>query len=197
MEETRTCKKCGRTLPVSEFYVRSTRPNETVHSCKDCIRAYARKYREENSEKIKERLAKSRAENREKIRQQNRDFYARTKNDPAHIAARKAAYERGKEKWHEKDRQKRAEFNRRWKHPCEKCGEPRLYLIQFHHIDPATKSFCIGAQATAKKEELLTAEVKKCVCLCSNCHDEFHYFYGNKPEKPVESLEEYLGRKII
>ncbi|MBR3246847.1 MAG: hypothetical protein IKG03_00430 [Clostridiales bacterium] len=197
MEEMRVCRRCGRLLPESEYYQRKSRPRDKIYECKKCVCEMHNEYAKKNPERVKEIAARGRAKHREEIRQRNKEFYARTKDDPAHIAARKASYERGKDKWRENDRRRRAEFNQRWKHPCEKCGESRLYLIQFHHIDPATKSFCIGAQATAKKEELLTAEVKKCVCLCSNCHDEFHYFYGNKPEKPVESLEEYLGRKII
>jgi hypothetical protein len=79
-----------------------------------------------------------------------------------------------------------------FKTPCVKCGESRLYVIQFHHINPTDKSFSIAHETYGR--ETTEAEIKKCVCLCSNCHDEFHYFYGVKPEKPVESLTEYLGR---
>lgn len=136
---------------------------------------------------------KTREKNREKIKQRNREYYKRTKNDPEHIKARKASVERNKDKWYKADRERRKAFNLKWKHPCEKCGETRLYLIQFHHIDPATKEFCIGAYATSRTEDALEREVKKCVCLCSNCHDEFHYFYGMNPKKPVEALKEYLN----
>lgn len=77
------------------------------------------------------------------------------------------------------------------KTPCVKCGETRFYLIQFHHIDPSNKSFNITEGGS--KNRNIEDEVKKCVCLCSNCHDEFHYFYGKVPKKPKESLSEYLG----
>lgn len=182
-------------LPVSEFYVRKTR-NEIVRTCKKCFCERNKAYAKEHPERIKEISARGREKHREEIKQRNRDFYARTKDDPKHIEARKNSYIRNKDRWHEKERNRRKEFNTKWKHPCEKCGESRLYLIQFHHIDPATKSFCIGANSTAKLPDVLEKEIKKCVCLCSNCHDEFHYFYGNKPKNPIESLEEYLGRKI-
>jgi hypothetical protein len=128
------------------------------------------------------------------IRERNRKFYSRVKNDPDHIQARKDCVERNKEKWHKSERKRREAFNAKWKHPCEKCGETRLYLIQFHHIDPATKEFCIGANTTSKTQEALEREVKKCVCLCSNCHDEFHYFYGAKPDNPISALKEYLSK---
>lgn len=76
------------------------------------------------------------------------------------------------------------------KTPCVKCGENRHYLIQFHHIDPKEKKFELTIRHSHNS---VTDEVKKCVCLCSNCHDEFHYFYGKKPDNPVENLTDYLG----
>lgn len=79
------------------------------------------------------------------------------------------------------------------KSPCVKCGEDRLYIIDFHHIDPSVKSFGISTKYVTKAE-ILIEEIKKCVCLCKNCHYEFHHLYGRTPEKPVESLTEYLGR---
>ena len=91
---------------------------------------------------------------------------------------------------------KKREFLYIHKHPCEKCGEKRLYLIQFHHIDPNTKKFNPSAYKYHSEKTLIN-EIKKCVCLCSNCHDEFHHFYGQKPLNPIASLEEYLSKKII
>ena len=77
------------------------------------------------------------------------------------------------------------------KTPCAKCGETRPHVLQFHHIDPSTKTATICA---IKKypSDVIIAEVEKCVCLCANCHFEFHFLYGNKPKNPVGALEEYL-----
>lgn len=91
------------------------------------------------------------------------------------------------------ERDRKAKYNS-LKTPCAKCGESRLYVIQFHHIDPSTKSFNITEGGSKNKD--IEQEVKKCVCLCSNCHDEFHYFYGKRPKNPKESLEEYLGIRL-
>lgn len=101
-------------------------------------------------------------------------------------------------KYREENR-KRQEIERKqkynkFKQPCVKCGESRLYLIQFHHVDPANKLFNITEGGSKNKN--ISEEIKKCVCLCSNCHDEFHYFYGKVPKFPKESLEEYLGVKL-
>lgn len=40
------------------------------------------------------------------------------------------------------------------KTPCRKCGESRLYVIEFHHIDPKTKLFSV-AGSTRKYESIL------------------------------------------
>ena len=196
MEEIRICHGCGLELPISEYYQRKTRPNEKINFCKKCVCQKHMEYARKNPEKIKEISARGREKHRDEIRQRNREFYQRNKDNPKYIESVKRTREKHADEWKAKDRERRRLFNERWKHPCEKCGEQRLYLIQFHHIDPNTKSFCIGASATSRQDDILEAEVKKCVCLCSNCHDEFHYFYGNKPKYPIEALEEYLGRKV-
>lgn len=78
------------------------------------------------------------------------------------------------------------------KQPCVKCGEDRPYVIDFHHINPSEKEFEPSQIITASNAKL-QSELKKCVCLCRNCHAEYHWIYGNKPTSPVESLEEYIG----
>jgi hypothetical protein len=78
------------------------------------------------------------------------------------------------------------------KEPCAKCGEDRMYLIQFHHVDPKNKLFLVSSPGT-RRREAISKEASKCVCLCSNCHDEFHYLYGKRPKDPVASLLEYIG----
>lgn len=91
------------------------------------------------------------------------------------------------------EQERKAKYNEH-KLPCAKCGETRPWVIQFHHIDPSTKLFNITEGGSCNRN--IVEEVKKCVCLCSNCHDEFHYFYGKVPTSPKESLEEYLGVKL-
>ena len=78
------------------------------------------------------------------------------------------------------------------KQSCVKCGEARAYVIDFHHIDPKEKEFEPSQLINASNPRLMN-ELKKCVCLCRNCHAEFHYFYGNNPKNPVEALQEYLS----
>jgi hypothetical protein len=71
-----------------------------------------------------------------------------------------------------------------------KCGETRKCSIQFHHINPDDKEVSLSHGSIGK--ERIKKEVKKCICLCANCHLEFHYIYGHKPNNPEKDLEEYL-----
>jgi hypothetical protein len=57
---------------------------------------------------------------------------------------------------------------------CQKCGETRPYVVDFHHLDPAQKSFTIGATNRWTRTQL-TSELQKCIRLCKNCHAELHY----------------------
>lgn len=77
---------------------------------------------------------------------------------------------------------------------CVKCGESRRYVIQWHHINPMEKTLSISNGAISKKKAI--AEIAKCVCLCANCHAEFHHIYGNRPSDPEKALKEYLGEDI-
>lgn len=76
---------------------------------------------------------------------------------------------------------------------CEKCGETRPYLIDFHHINPLLKSLEISvirskSWSLQRKIKMAEEEMEKCIQLCSNCHREFHYL-----ERHYElTLDEYL-----
>lgn len=78
------------------------------------------------------------------------------------------------------------------KTPCRKCGETRLYILDFHHIDPKEKEFSV-ADVIGRGNKSIAEEAKKCICLCANCHREFHHRYGRKMKEPKAALEEYLS----
>lgn len=65
----------------------------------------------------------------------------------------------------------RAKLKRMFGAKCILCGYDRcLRAIDFHHIDPKTKSFTISSNNHTWAERL--EEAKKCVLLCRNCHAE-------------------------
>lgn len=72
--------------------------------------------------------------------------------------------------------------------PCAKCGENRIYVLDFHHIDETQKDFTIGKLKKGNKD-ILQNEIDKCISLCANCHREFHYLHNNQGL----TLEDYLN----
>lgn len=73
---------------------------------------------------------------------------------------------------------------------CEKCGESRGWVLDFHHIDPSIKENTI-ARMTSNKYQLskVYEEIKKCICLCSNCHRDFHH----REQEENITIQDYLS----
>ena len=76
-------------------------------------------------------------------------------------------------------RRNKAIINEAKDHPCLDCGiQYPVYVMQFDHRDPATKSFTIGTKGPRKSPETLLAEIAKCDIVCANCHMERSYGNG-------------------
>lgn len=64
---------------------------------------------------------------------------------------------------------------------CQKCGEKRHYVLDFHHL--ADKKFTVTELAgRGCSLETLKKEIRKCTPLCANCHREEHYLTGKVAE---------------
>lgn len=78
---------------------------------------------------------------------------------------------------HREESSKRQKEQTEWIHSlktkCIICGENEPVCLDFHHKNPAEKDFTIGKNRSKGKENLLK-EIKKCVCLCANCHRKVH-----------------------
>ncbi len=92
-------------------------------------------------------------------------------------ARRKELREKNPEK-HRLESKNRQKSQTEWIHslktPCIICGESEPVCIDFHHTDPTKKDFTIGKKQSWSKERLLP-EIRKCVCVCANCHRKIHY----------------------
>lgn len=56
---------------------------------------------------------------------------------------------------------------------CQICGyDKHPGVLDFHHIDPTTKSFGISAGGFSRSWVSIENEVKKCILVCANCHRE-------------------------
>lgn len=130
--ETKICTKCGRELPIDQYYWRDKKAGKRRSECKDCHNGYVKQKYQERKESID-------------------DLKSSLK--------------------------------------CAKCGDSRFYVLDFHHKDPKEKDNTI-ARLTANQasEERLSQELQKCICLCANCHREFHYLENQNGL----TIDEYL-----
>ncbi len=56
---------------------------------------------------------------------------------------------------------------------CALCGfKGHPSALQFHHVDPSTKSFHLSEGGMTRGIDKSRAEAEKCVLLCANCHAE-------------------------
>lgn len=83
--------------------------------------------------------------------------------------------------------QKKKAFIDEQKRCCAKCGDTRVYVLDFHHKDRDEKDFTIG-RIKKGSLDLIQNEIDKCAVLCANCHREFHYL---EKEQGI-SLEDFL-----
>lgn len=85
--------------------------------------------------------------------------------------------------WHFKQTQK-----------CLNCDLDNPICLLFHHVDSVSKKYRMG-DVIKKGRSDISKELNKTICLCQNCHEEFHSIYGTKTTK--EQLEKYIGKKVI
>jgi transposase len=54
---------------------------------------------------------------------------------------------------------------------CVLCGfDEHPAALQFHHVDPSTKSFHLSEGGLTRSLAKVQIEARKCVLLCANCH---------------------------
>lgn len=69
---------------------------------------------------------------------------------------------------------------------CKNCGEPRFWILDFHHRDPAEKDTEVSALLKMGNKKKILSEIEKCDVLCANCHRDLHYQLKQDNEaKPV------------
>lgn len=76
---------------------------------------------------------------------------------------------------------------------CACCGETRAHILNFHHIDGEQKDGTPANLIKDGKIEEFFQEIKKCMLLCSNCHQDFHF----KESWEGINIEQYLGIEVV
>ena len=82
---------------------------------------------------------------------------------------------------------------------CCICGFDAFQeALEFHHVDPSTKSFGLtDSNAVTKALEKQLEEARKCVLLCANCHRGVHAGYLELPSNAEVFFSEERARELI
>ena len=84
------------------------------------------------------------------------------------------------------------EYINSFKKKCAKCGDTRIWVLDFHHLFQDEKDFTIGRIKKTNKETL-KKEIDKCIVLCSNCHREWHYLSSHDSSLTYNA---WLGEQV-
>jgi len=69
---------------------------------------------------------------------------------------------------------------------CIACGyRACVGVLQFHHVNPATKRFDLARGGVTRSLDRARAEAAKCVLLCANCHAEVELGFRQLPVRSV------------
>lgn len=64
---------------------------------------------------------------------------------------------------------------------CKYCPETHPSCLDFHHRNPAEKSFNISSSQLGNRSiSAIDAEIAKCDVICSNCHRKLHWPLNSK-----------------
>jgi hypothetical protein len=106
---------------------------------------------------------------RERLNEQQREYRLRALADPGRREAQLARERRARAALVKRAKQLLAEFRAAG---CVVCGEMEAACLDAHHVDPSEKD--ANVSSLAGQPVLLAEELKKCVCLCANCHRKLH-----------------------
>jgi hypothetical protein len=137
------CRKCESNLPESSFGSHKDRSDGLQSYCRECQRAYHHTYAAEHSGA--HRNAKYRDRHPERARSQTAAYYR------SYRALLRPILESV---------------------ICVDCGQDDSHYLRFHHRDPKTKEFEIGAGS--RSHETLMREIAKCDVVCAKCHCARH-----------------------
>ena len=109
----------------------------------------------------------------------------------------KRHYERNKEQYMARNREKKAklrDFLHKYKefHGCGDCGGKfPYYVLDFDHRDPEIKEVMPSKLAETNSWDKVLKEIGKCDVVCANCHrvrthDKDHYTYRKGATTPIE-----------
>lgn len=91
--------------------------------------------------------------------------------DPANRERHRARIRKNNRKYRDDVQELVLEFK---KSGCVLCGETEPCCLSAHHRNTKTKKFTIGDRTKWHSLAAIIKELKKCICLCENCHRKVH-----------------------
>ena len=77
--QTKICSKCGRELPLDNFYKYNRGKYGVFSECKDCYKARVKEYYEQNKEKIILRTKEYQEKNKEQIKLDKKEYHEKNR----------------------------------------------------------------------------------------------------------------------
>lgn len=77
---------------------------------------------------------------------------------------------------------------------CEKCGQTNILTLEFHHKNESEKKYAFW-DIKNYRWSIIEKEIKKCILLCGNCHNELHLgeYNNSKYKNNKKIFLEYKG----
>ena len=105
-------------------------------------------------------------------KERHREYMKEYLSDPTNYAKHRARTRKNKEKYKKAAKLIIAEFR---KNGCAVCGEPSHSCLDAHHLYPDKKELALGEACQGGwSSKRVREELKKCACLCKNCHCKLH-----------------------
>jgi len=125
---------------------------------KEKLKQHRAQYQEANKSKIKQHTAEYRLQNIEKERQDDRDYYRKNKGNENSPRNKRMARNR--------------KFVRDYKQTlcCVDCGMTNWLCFDFHHEGDDKINTIASMSNRGYSIARIQNELKKCICLCANCH---------------------------
>lgn len=74
---------------------------------------------------------------------------------------------------------------------CQCCGYDKcVSALEFHHLDPTKKELTLSRSILSW--EKTKQELKKCICVCANCHREIH-----DDLREIDVNREYFNEELV
>ena len=77
---------------------------------------------------------------------------------------------------------------------CVKCGNSNIFVLDCHHRNPIEKEMSISKLVSGRWSKI-EKEIKKCILLCRNCHNDIHFHCNNIDERSLNLKNKLLDLK--